>query len=425
MKLLCILLLVLHVHSSIAAIDYKTALTNSILYFEGQRSGKLPSNQRATWRGDSALKDGSDVGVDLTGGYYDAGDNVKFNFPMAFTTTLLSWSVVEFGPELTAKNEIGNALAAIRWGTDYFIKCHVAPNTLYVEVGDGDSDHACWERPEDMDTARGSYKIDASHPGSDVAAETAAALAAASIAFQGRDARYASLLVTHARQVGTFQDELVWAAAWLHRATGDQSYLDYLSRNKVSDTGALVQYKNGLDGFMCNLVQKGSNNIARTPGGMVWWKMDNDLQYTTSALLVVLAYSEYLSAAKSSIPCPNGAVWPNELITFTRSQVDYILGSNPKKMSYMVGFGSNYPLQPHHRGASIPSIRRDPAKISCQAGFNDWFNKKAPNPNVLTGAIVGGPDGNDAYDDSRGNFRQAEAATANVAPFVGVLAKFA
>ncbi|KAK1312789.1 Endoglucanase 13 [Acorus calamus] len=394
---------------------------------------------------------------------------------MAFTMTLLSWSVVEFGPELTAKNEIGNALAAIRWGTDYFIKCHVAPNTLYVEVGDGDSDHVCWQRPEDMDTPRGSYKVDASHPGSDVAAETAAALAAASIAFQGRDARYASLLVTHARQLfdlasnhlglyqtsvpvagkfygsSGYQDELVWAAAWLHRATGDQAYLDYLSNNptgavqpmfswddknlgaqalvakarKVSSTGALVQSKNGLDGFMCNLVQKGSNNIAMTPGGMVWWKMDNDLQYTTSALLVVLAYSEYLSAAKSSISCPTGAVGPNDLVTFVRSQVDYILGSNPKKMSYMVGFGSNYPLQPHHRGASIPSIRKDPAKISCQAGFEDWFNKNAPNPNVLTGAIVGGPDGNDAYDDSRGNFHQAEAATANVAPFVGVLAKLA
>ncbi|KAL4564621.1 hypothetical protein LXL04_028687 [Taraxacum kok-saghyz] len=28
--------------------------------------------------------------VDLVGGYYDAGDNVKFGFPMAFTTTMLS-----------------------------------------------------------------------------------------------------------------------------------------------------------------------------------------------------------------------------------------------------------------------------------------------------------------------------------------------
>lgn len=43
--------------------DYGVALTKSLLYFEAQRSGKLPSNQRVQWRGDSALSDGKDAGV--------------------------------------------------------------------------------------------------------------------------------------------------------------------------------------------------------------------------------------------------------------------------------------------------------------------------------------------------------------------------
>lgn len=43
--------------------DYKEALKKSILFFEGQRSGKLPHNQRVQWRRDSALRDGADVGV--------------------------------------------------------------------------------------------------------------------------------------------------------------------------------------------------------------------------------------------------------------------------------------------------------------------------------------------------------------------------
>lgn len=43
----------------------------SLLFYEAQRSGKLPSNNRIPWRGDSALKDGSDVSKDLTGGWYD------------------------------------------------------------------------------------------------------------------------------------------------------------------------------------------------------------------------------------------------------------------------------------------------------------------------------------------------------------------
>ncbi|KAI3941477.1 hypothetical protein MKW98_022484 [Papaver atlanticum] len=44
-------------------IDYADALTKSILFFEGQRSGKLPGNQRMTWRKNSAVYDGSLVGV--------------------------------------------------------------------------------------------------------------------------------------------------------------------------------------------------------------------------------------------------------------------------------------------------------------------------------------------------------------------------
>lgn len=139
--------------------------------------------------------------IDLTGGYYDAGDNVKFGFPMAFTVSLLSWSVVEYGGKLSNKSELQNALDAIKWGTDYLINAHPAPNKLYVEVGDGNSDHQCWQRPEDMTTPRNSYEIDESKPGSDVAAETAAALAAASLAFAKLDSNYASTLLTHSKQV--------------------------------------------------------------------------------------------------------------------------------------------------------------------------------------------------------------------------------
>ena len=70
--------------------------------------------------------------VDLVGGYYDAGDNVKFGFPMAFTTTMLSWSVLEFGGLM--KGELQNAREAIRWATDYLLKATAHPDTIYVQV---------------------------------------------------------------------------------------------------------------------------------------------------------------------------------------------------------------------------------------------------------------------------------------------------
>nr|XP_010920986.2 endoglucanase 15 [Elaeis guineensis] len=459
-----------------AQVGYKQALQQSLLYFEAQRSGKLPGNQRVLWRGDSALKDGGDVGVDLTGGYYDSGDNVKFGFPMAFTITMLSWSTVQFESQLSANSELTNALAAIKWGTDYLIKAHHEPEVLYVEVGEGGSDHACWERPEDMTTPRTSYSVDASKPGSDIAGETAAALAAASIAFNGSDAKYAATLLDHAKQlfdfarkypglyqnsvpvVGQFysssgyEDELLWAAAWLYQATSDQTYLDFLGsaqdnggvrsmfswddkfvgaqtlvsklilEGKVPNNGTWFQYKNNADQLMCNVVQKGNSNVKMTPGGMLWWQPWNNFQYTTSAMLVLAAHADHLATAKANLDCSGGSLGSKDIISFVQSQVDYILGKNPKGLSYMVGFGTNYPAKVHHRGASIVSIKNDPKPVSCQQGFSDWFNKDAPNPNVLVGAIVGGPDATDGYSDSRSNYQQNEPSTVNTAPSIGVLA---
>jgi hypothetical protein len=53
--------------------NYGHVMGLSLLFYEAQRSGKLPSDNRIPWRGDSAMDDGKDVGLDLTGGWYDAG----------------------------------------------------------------------------------------------------------------------------------------------------------------------------------------------------------------------------------------------------------------------------------------------------------------------------------------------------------------
>jgi hypothetical protein len=72
--------------------------------------------------------------VDLIGGYYDAGDNVKFGLPMAFTITMLSWSVIEYGSQIDAVGQLQYCMDAIKWGTDYFIIAHPEPYLLFGEV---------------------------------------------------------------------------------------------------------------------------------------------------------------------------------------------------------------------------------------------------------------------------------------------------
>ncbi|KAH9321924.1 hypothetical protein KI387_016563, partial [Taxus chinensis] len=74
--------------SASASHDYGEALSKSLLFYEARRSEKLPNTQRATWQANSGHGDGLANGVDLVSGYYDAGDNLKFGLPMAFTVTM-------------------------------------------------------------------------------------------------------------------------------------------------------------------------------------------------------------------------------------------------------------------------------------------------------------------------------------------------
>ena len=53
--------------------DYGEVLRLSNLFYEAQRSGDLPDNNRVPWRGDSSTDDRGNNGEDLSGGYHDGG----------------------------------------------------------------------------------------------------------------------------------------------------------------------------------------------------------------------------------------------------------------------------------------------------------------------------------------------------------------
>ncbi|KAG6579263.1 Endoglucanase 8, partial [Cucurbita argyrosperma subsp. sororia] len=473
-----LLLLLLLSPPAAAQHDYYDALHKCILFFEGQRSGKLPPDQRLKWRHDSAIHDGASIGIDLSGGYYDAGDNIKFGFPMAFTTTMLSWSIIDFwrnmGPEL------GNAVKAVKWGTDYLLKATSVPGVVFVQIGEPYSDHNCWERPEDMDTPRNVYKIDGSHPGSDVAGETAAALAAASIVFRSRDPSYSRLLLNRAISVFEFadrhrgeysdslrnavcpfycdvngyQDELLWGAVWLHKASRRREYREYIFRNEVvlragdsinefgwdnkhAGINVLISkevlmgraeyftsFRQNADEFICSILPGISHpQLQYSPGGLMFKNGGSNMQHVTSLSFLLLTYSKYLSHANKNVPCGSFSASPSMLRHLAKRQVDYILGDNPLEMSYMVGYGARYPRRIHHRASSLPSVQAHPARIGCKAGSR-YFLSPNPNPNVLVGAVVGGPNVSDAFPDSRSFFEESEPTTYINAPLVGLLAYF-
>ena len=104
--------------------------------------------------------------------------------------------------------------------------------------------------------------------------------------------------------------------------------------------------------------------------------------------------------------------------------MDYLLGANPRHSSYVVGFGANSPTQPHHRGASTPVLAPG-TDVNCGLSFGEWMAPDKPNPNELTGAIVGGPDKNDGFVDKRGNSSYTEPCTYINSLAIGPLAALA
>ena len=59
-----------------------------------------------------------------------------------------------------------------------------------MQVGDPYIDHSYWTRPEDLVQHRPAYRLTKDKPGSDVIAETAAALAAGAIVFNSTGKYY-------------------------------------------------------------------------------------------------------------------------------------------------------------------------------------------------------------------------------------------
>ncbi|RWW47630.1 hypothetical protein BHE74_00046381 [Ensete ventricosum] len=375
------------------------ALAKSLLYFEAQRSGRLPYDHRVSWRGDSGLTDGLEQGVDLVGGYYDAGDNVKFGLPMAFTVTMLSWSVVEYGGDIAAAGELKHALAAIKWGTDYFIKAHTHPNVLWAQLFEFGDKHR--GRYDDSIAAARRYYPSGSGYG----------------------------------------DELLWAALWLHRASGREEYLDYVLDNAYSLNGAagrdvreekvsiLEQYRAKAEHYLCSCLSMNDDdsgsNVARTPAGLLFVRRWNNMQYVAGAAFLLAVYSDYLADSGQLLHCPRGSSGSQDLLSLAKSQVDYVLGSNPRGISYLVGHGGRHPRRVHHRAASSVSYKVDRSFVGCTQGFDEWYGRGGDNPNDVVGAVVGGPDDKDEFSDVRGNYVQTEACTYNTAPMVGVLAKLA
>ena len=66
--------------------------------------------------------------------YRIAGDNVKFGFPMAASTTLLEWGLLKYKDAYKASGQLDKMYDCVRWPLEWLLKCHTGDDELYIQV---------------------------------------------------------------------------------------------------------------------------------------------------------------------------------------------------------------------------------------------------------------------------------------------------
>ena len=229
--------------------------------------------------------------MDARGGWHDAADLLKYLLTSSNATAqmLLAWEIRRRTPEQprsslfddrfdvlgqAGSNGLPDLLDEARWGLEWMLKLHPAPDQLYHQVAD-DRDHCGWRLPQeehaDYGWGPGSHRVVYAAEGrpqglgrypsestglANLAGRYAAAMA---LAFQvwkddPNQAAFARRCLTAGQEVyqlgrdregvqqgnsygapyryaeTTWADDMEWGAAELFRATGDQRYLDDAQR---------------------------------------------------------------------------------------------------------------------------------------------------------------------------------------------------
>lgn len=426
--------------SSIKKADYQQALKYSILFYDANKCGRhVDVDNVFDWRGPCHIDDGKDLNLDFTGGFHDGGDHLKVGINQGYTASILGWSLYTYRDIFDSTGNTKKLLSTLKYFTDYFLKCHTNKSTFYYGIGDVIEDHNYWGPPENQSLDRPTHLVaDINHPASDVCGETSAALSIMYLNYRDTENSYALKCLSAAKELyqmgkenrgyaqvqssydsGSFYDDLSWAALWLYKAENDKEYLndaqefvvkkskynnnplmnnwtlcwDDVSLACLTELYTITKNPKYSDALNYNL-NYWKNDLKKTRGGLKYLNKNGVLRYAANASLIAMKWYEITN--------------DKSLKVFAKSQIDYILGANPSKTSYIIGFGKKYPQNVSHRAANgYDSIQQD---------------KQKKSKNVLLGALVSGPSDKDQFIDKVENYEYTEAIIDFNAGLIGALA---
>lgn len=423
--------------------NFAKLLQESLYFYDGNMCGTdVDENSAFFWRGNCHTYDRhvtyNGKTVDVSGGYHDAGDHVKFGLPQGYAATVLALGYYQFAD---AYNELGQTAhfnTIMDYFCDYFTRCTIykegtdTVEAFCYQVGDGDSDHAKWEAPEGQTIGRPAFFATTSNPATDEVSVAVAALALQAANYQkqgGAEAlakskaylKTAEDLFDFAKncsnkQVATqgaasfyssnnWEDDYCTAAAALYAATGNESYKQQRDAyyGKLN-TGWCLTWDNTWpvaavlkDDYtaVSAFASYGSKNTKQGFKLIDGW---GSARYNASAQFMGLIYDQ--ANQKLSMADGNYSSWAT-------GQMKYLLGNNKAKRCFVVGYNENAAKYPHHRAASRSN---DAGQVR-----EDHY--------TLLGALVGGPsDEYDTYADNQADYNCNEVALDYNAGLVGAAA---
>ncbi len=431
-------------------LDFDTLLAQSVRFFGAQRSGDA-----SNWLlGGAAchLDDGESVDRDLAGGWYDAGDHLKFSLTIAYATYVLFKSYEAFpsafgdaydrsyGPP----NGIPDVLDEAVVGADYLTKLlRSGDDALVTRVGDA-SDHTLWVtclRQETLPQSRGGRPRPvtlAVNP--DVAALSAAALAAGARVFERFDPARATTWLAAARSQyalarahaddapysdafytnSSALDDRLCGAAELWATTGESAYRD---DSLALDTALgphhwVTSWSQVADLCRHTLAKRGQTTQGYDTAGQLrpLWNIDVNRYLTTRdadgvARLDDWGLLRYALGAAFSAALLFDVDGDERYRSFALEQIAYAAGKNARGYSFVVGFGPQSPRFPHHRNA-----------YGDDSNPSDDTKNSVPPRHLLLGALVGGTSPPGAFPDRLTDFKTSEVSIDFNAVLVGVTA---
>ena len=454
---------------------------NNVLSWRGNchtYDAAVPLNSKSTNMSDSFIKENLEIldpdgdgTIDVSGGFHDAGDHVKFGLPEAYAASVVSWGYYEFRDAYEKSGQAAHTEIICRYFCDYFMHSTFRDANGKVvafcyQVGDGAIDHAYWQSPEIDAMDRPAWFATDALPTTDDVSESAAALAINYYNFLETDPEYAEKCLDYAKSLYDFaarnekgvgkgadgpasfytsskwEDDYCFASCWLYLITKDHQYLkncvayiDY-----YAPPGYVLCWNDMWNGvsILLGRIQEIYPDICeeyRKAAGRnqyelidFWYMEAKALHACINADIGELTPEGYFYLDTWGSARYNTAVQFTALVYDKYNKgvdkydkdtyEDYAFSKWALgQMEYLIGdnsLGRCYVVGYGDNAAKYPHHRAASGLTKCE--------DPAPQKHVLYGALVGGPDQNDEHNDITKDWVYNEVTIDYNAAFVGACA---